>query len=281
MKSSQHGRITIGILAIQGAFIEHENVLKSLSNESVTIECVRVRSIKDLVLKNAPIETVEEKNSQLDSSTSQISYRWLDALILPGGESTTMALLLEKERYLLGENEPSSVSFLDVLRFLISVHHIPVWGTCAGAILLADNVMHAKQGGQALLGGLNVTMERNAYGSQVDSFETMVNIRGIPNSEQMFPAVFIRAPAIRNILTEDVEILAEWQDTKTVDCQSSIVAVKEGMILVTTFHPELTKDTRMHEYFLCMISHRAEQSKQENEDKRASSYLEKIIKVVT
>jgi 5'-phosphate synthase pdxT subunit len=270
MAISRPHRITIGILALQGAFLEHENVLNSLSHrDSIIVECVRVRTVQDLLVANVSTEQEE----------SSYTYRWLDALILPGGESTTMAILLEKERYSLGEETP--VSLLEILQHLIGTHRLPVWGTCAGAILLADHVNCMKQGGQAALGGFHMTVERNAYGSQWDSFQTMLPIRGISQSDQMFPAVFIRAPIIRNISTKDVEVLAEWKNPKVSDHPPSVVAARENTLLVTTFHPELTTDTRMHEYFLRMVCHQMEKNKEEHVKEMAPCLLEKVIKIVT
>jgi pyridoxal 5'-phosphate synthase pdxT subunit len=287
--NSQPRRLTIGILAIQGDFIEHVHALKSLRNDSLFIECVRVRTLNDLFIPN----TMESGTTMLDSKLSTEKeevqlihelplYGCLDALILPGGESTTMATLLEKERYPLDEDHQSTVTLLDILRHLIHHHRLPVWGTCAGAILLAEHVNHTKQGGQSILGGLDVTIERNAYGSQLDSFQANIHIHGVSNEHRLFPAVFIRAPMILDRLKEDVEVLAECKNPITPNGPSSIVAAREDMILATTFHPELTQDTRMHEYFLKMVSDRTEESLLElcyPPPSSGSCLLAKILKI--
>ena len=263
--NSREHRLTIGILAVQGDFIEHEHALKSLRNASFSIECVRVRTLGDLLILNMmKPKTILDSSLLMEKEVTQsihdLPYCCLDALILPGGESTTMAALLEKERYPLHGEDQSTITLLDVLKHLIHDHRLPVWGTCAGAILLAEHVDRTKQGGQAILGGLDVSLERNAYGGQLDSFQANVHIRGLSNENRLFPAVFIRAPIILDRLKEHVEILAECRNPIIPDGPSSIVAVREDMILATTFHPELTQDTRMHEYFLKMVSDRTKES---------------------
>ncbi|MCX7790303.1 MAG: pyridoxal 5'-phosphate synthase glutaminase subunit PdxT [Chloroflexaceae bacterium] len=151
----------------------------------------------------------------------------IDRLIIPGGESTTIGRLLY--RYQL----------LEPLRARAG-HDLAVWGTCAGAILLAREVLDAKQGGQPTIGVMEMTVRRNAYGSQLESFETplAVPVLGAPP----LPGVFIRAPLIEAVGRE-VEILARLPD-------GAIVAARQGRLLATTFHPELTDDDRMHRYFL-------------------------------
>jgi 5'-phosphate synthase pdxT subunit len=157
----------------------------------------------------------------------------LDGLILPGGESTTMGLVAER----WGLVEP--------LRAWVHGGK-PTWGTCAGMILLADHATGQKQGGQPLIGGLHVTVNRNYFGRQVDSFETTLNVSCFDPAPS--PGVFIRAPAITE-LGKDVEILAELPGPV-------YVAVRQGPILATAFHPELTPDTRWHELFVEMVRSR-------------------------
>ncbi len=143
----------------------------------------------------------------------------LGGLIIPGGESTTLEKLLKE----FG------------LRELILKHakeDMAIWGTCAGAILLA------KKGSLELM---NISVERNAYGGQLESFE--VEVKFGENDSQKIPAVFIRAPRIGH-LGKSVEVLAQHND--------DAVAVRDGRFLATTFHPELTKDLRVHRYFLEM-----------------------------
>ena len=153
----------------------------------------------------------------------------LHGLILPGGESTTMGLVAER----WGLVEP--------LREWVHSGK-PTWGTCAGMILLADQATGQKQGGQPLIGGLHVTVNRNYFGRQLDSFETTL---AVPCFDPPFsPGIFIRAPAIVE-LGENLEVLAELAD-------AVYVAVRQGSILATAFHPELTPDTRWHALFVEM-----------------------------
>lgn len=146
-------------------------------------------------------------------------------LIIPGGESTTIGKLME--RY--GFREP--------------ICHLaetgkPIWGTCAGLILMARDVGRT----QPLLNLLDITVERNAFGRQTDSFETDLEIEGI--SGDPFPAVFIRAPVVREV-GPGVQVLSRLND-------GTIVAVRHGRLFGTSFHPELTGDTRLHAGFVEM-----------------------------
>lgn len=158
----------------------------------------------------------------------------LDGLILPGGESTTMGLIAER----WGLVEP--------LRAWVRQAR-PIWGTCAGMILLAERATGQKQGGQPLLGGLDVTVNRNYFGRQVDSFETNLAVTAL--GDPPVHAVFIRAPAITEI-GPGVESLATVPGR---DGESLHVAVRQGSILATAFHPELTVDLRWHEFFARIV----------------------------
>ena len=178
----------IAILALQGAFAEHEQMLHRLGAETF--------EIRQLADWNQP----------------------KDGLIIPGGESTTQGKLLHD----LGLFEP--------IRQAI-VAGLPVFGTCAGLILLSP--MH--------LGTMDIDVQRNAYGRQLGSFHTIAPVAGIGND---IPMTFIRAPYINKVLSPDCEVLAE------VD--GHIVAARQGRQLVTAFHPELDDDTRIHQYFLSM-----------------------------
>ncbi|PIA27287.1 hypothetical protein AQUCO_08100019v1 [Aquilegia coerulea] len=148
----------------------------------------------------------------------------------------------------------------------------PVWGTCAGLIFLADKATGQKEGGQELIGGLNCTVHRNYFGSQIQSFEAELAVPDLAAKEggpESYRGVFIRAPAILDAGPE-VEILAEirvpskkpieekevaeLQEEKADSEEKVIVAVKQGKLLATAFHPELTADTRWHSYFLKMVS---------------------------
>jgi pyridoxal 5'-phosphate synthase pdxT subunit len=158
----------------------------------------------------------------------------VDGLIIPGGESTTMWKL--------------TVIFelLDPLRKRLS-SGLPVFGSCAGMIMLADRLTDAASG-QQTLGGIDISVRRNAFGRQVDSFESDIPLRGIGGPD--FRAVFIRAPWVEEA-GPGVEILGTERRT------DRIVAVRQGPALATAFHPELTPDRRIHEFFVDMVRERS------------------------
>ena len=187
----------IGILALQGAFAEHEQVLKSLG-----------------------VETVQIRNRQ-----DWEAHTDLDGLILPGGESTVMGKLLHD----LDLFEPIKGKFEEGL---------PVFGTCAGLILLAKTIVGEQT---KHLASMDINVARNAYGRQLGSFVTNADFKGIGE----IPMVFIRGPIIETVGPE-VEVLSQ--------VNGAIVAAKEKQMLVTSFHPELTGDTRVHAYFLEMVT---------------------------
>jgi 5'-phosphate synthase pdxT subunit len=143
-------------------------------------------------------------------------------LIIPGGESTTIGKLIER----FGLEAPIRA---------LSKRGGAIYGTCAGAILLAKTIVGSDQ---FRLGLMDITIERNAYGRQVDSFEADLEARGVPGGP--LRGVFIRAPVIREV-GEDVEVLAEHQ--------GDVVLARQGRLLVSTFHPELTDDVRVHRVF--------------------------------
>jgi len=151
----------------------------------------------------------------------------LDGLVLPGGESTTIGKLLG----LTGMLEP--------LRQRIA-EGFPVFGTCAGMILLADAL--AQDFEQPLLGGLGVEVERNAFGRQVDSFDTTLEVAGIGRVD----ASFIRAPRVTRVLADDVEVLAAVEEYPVV--------VRRGQLLASAFHPEVTGDDRLHALFVAHVA---------------------------
>ena len=184
----------IGILALQGAFAEHAKVLEKLG-----VVSVQIRNLEDF--------------QQYQSD--------LAGLILPGGESTTMGKLLRDQQMIV----PIREAILSGL---------PVFGTCAGLILLAKEITSQEE---SHLGTMDIVVERNAYGRQLGSFYTEAECKGVGK----IPMTFIRGPIISS-LGEDVEILA------TVDDQ--IVAAQEKNMLVTSFHPELTDDVGLHQYFI-------------------------------
>ncbi|HAL61081.1 MAG TPA: pyridoxal 5'-phosphate synthase glutaminase subunit PdxT [Chloroflexi bacterium] len=194
----------IGVLALQGSFIEHIATLKRLG-----VEPPAVKLPKDLV--------------------------GLDGLIIPGGESTTIGKLattykLIEELKRLGEDG------------------LPIWGTCAGMILLAREI---EGDSQTRLGLMDIAVERNAFGRQVESFEADLVIPaldGVSSEEEKgksFRAVFIRAPSVKRV-GEGVEVLAALDE-------GVIVAARQGNLLATAFHPELTEDNRFHRYFLNLV----------------------------
>eukprot|EP00842_Homolaphlyctis_polyrhiza_P004077 jgi/Hompol1/4670/HPOL_003807-RA len=200
-------RLRVGVLALQGAFSEHINILTRLS---------------DVVESATAIKTA-----------APLTDGSIDALILPGGESTTIALIAERN----GLMEP--------LREWVR-NGKPIWGTCAGMILLADSAQGTKQGGQALIGGLHVQVQRNAFGQQIDSFIAPIHFPAIGSDP--IDGVFIRAPVISEIdpsVADKVEVIA-----RVPSKGNCIVAVRQGHIIATSFHPELTQDTRFHKYFV-------------------------------
>ena len=186
----------IGILALQGAFAEHERVLERLG-----VKNVELRNLEDF----------------------QKYQKELSGLILPGGESTTMGKLLRDQDMLIPIREAI-------------ISGLPVFGTCAGLILLAKEIASQEE---SHLGTMDMVVERNAYGRQLGSFYTEAECKGVGQ----IPMTFIRGPIISSV-GEGVEILA------TVDNQ--IVAAQEKNMLVTSFHPELTDDVRLHQYFIEM-----------------------------
>ena len=183
----------IGVLAVQGAFIEHEHIIEKIGHE-----VVEIRQRKDL--------------------------DGIDGIILPGGESTVQGQLLRK------------LDMLATIKSLIA-DGLPTLATCAGLILLSE---HIADDDTVHIGTLPVTIKRNAYGRQLSSFVTNADIKHIGN----YPMTFIRAPYIENV-SDGVEVLA------SVD--NHIVAAKYNNQIGLSFHPELTGDTRIHEYFLSTI----------------------------
>ncbi|GAB3617443.1 pyridoxal 5'-phosphate synthase glutaminase subunit PdxT [Okibacterium endophyticum] len=150
----------------------------------------------------------------------------VDGLVIPGGEST----VIDKLSRIFDVDEPIRQAISDGM---------PVYGTCAGLIMLADRIVDGITG-QHTFGGLDVTVRRNAFGSQLDSFETDLDVRQV--AETPVHAVFIRAPIVETVGERAVP-LAELDDGR-------VVAVEQGNLLGTSFHPEVTGDTRFHEYFL-------------------------------
>ena len=160
----------------------------------------------------------------------------LRGLVIPGGESTTMDKLVR------------ALELFEPLRALIA-DGLPVYGSCAGMIMLADRIADCRAG-QQTLGGLDITVRRNAFGRQVDSFEEDIDMLGLDTPVH---AVFIRAPWVEDI-GADVEVLARVAGGPAA---GRIVAVRQGHLLATSFHPEVTGDTRVHELFVEMVRERS------------------------
>ncbi|WP_297090071.1 pyridoxal 5'-phosphate synthase glutaminase subunit PdxT [Thermococcus sp.] len=192
--------VKVGVVGLQGDVSEHiDAARRALENLGVTGEVVWLR-----------------KPGQLDG---------ISAIIIPGGESTTISRLMVKN------------GLLEPVRKL-GEEGVPIMGTCAGLIMLSKEVMGATPG-QRFLGLLDVKVNRNAYGRQVDSFEAPIKLAF---SDEPFPGVFIRAPRIVEILSDGVRPIA-WLGDR-------VVGVEAGNVIGLEFHPELTEDTRVHEYFL-------------------------------
>lgn len=204
---------TIGVLAIQGDVREHLRALAAAGADAV------------------PVGSAE----QLDS---------VDALVIPGGESTTMSMLAVRD----GLMEPLRAA---------RAAGMPMYGSCAGMIMLADEVLDARAD-QQTIGGLDIVVRRNAFGRQVDSFETDIRVEGL---EEAFPAVFIRAPWVESV-GEQVEVLARVTQPDRggsagppgpLAGADTIVAVRQGPLIASSFHPELTGDPRFHEMFVRIV----------------------------
>ena len=185
----------VGVLALQGAYASHLQTFASIG-----VEVLEVRTPEDL-------ETI-------------------DRLVIPGGESTTISMLLDSN----GMRVPIQESISEGM---------PVFGTCAGMIVLAREVLDGRDD-QKPLGAIDITVRRNAFGRQVDSFESEIEVSGL---DEPFPSVFIRAPIVESI-GEGVEVYARV-DEKIVLCGTD-------SILVASFHPELSNDARIHEMFLSL-----------------------------
>ena len=203
--------VRVGVLAVQGDVREHIRVLSALGAQAVGVR--RPRELDDA-----------------------------DALVIPGGESTTMDKLVRA----FDLQEPLRKRIADGM---------PVYGTCAGMIMLADRIADARPD-QETLGGLDVTVRRNAFGRQVDSFEEDLHIPRIaelttaPAGHPVtFKAVFIRAPWVEE-RSDGVEVLAT---VEAGPAAGRVVAIRQGNLLATSFHPEVTGDYRIHEYFMQMV----------------------------
>ncbi|KAL4807348.1 class I glutamine amidotransferase-like protein [Aspergillus unguis] len=262
-------KITVGVLALQGAFHEHVVLLKKAAESLVS------RQISSSHWEFFEVRTPQELER-------------CDALVLPGGESTTISQVAARS------------NLLEPLREFVKVHRKPTWGTCAGLILLAESANRTKKGGQDLIGGLDVRVNRNHFGRQTESFQAPLDLPFLSSaaeSQTPFPAVFIRAPVVekilphhegvqidesqrdetvvapsrqaeneaaRNAVSRDVEVLASLPgraariatNGNSVQAEKEagdIVAVRQGNVFGTSFHPELTADERIHSWWLRQV----------------------------
>ena len=191
--------LRVGVLALQGDFREHI-----------------------IALTHCQVETIEVRRvSELEK---------IDALIIPGGESTTIVSLAK------------TFEIFEPIKKRIA-SGMPTYGSCAGMIMLADHIVAAKDG-QETFGGIDITVRRNAFGRQVDSFETDISAPAISSSP--IRAVFIRAPWVEKV-GKSVEVLASYEGSDGV---AHPVAVRQKHLLATAFHPEITDDYSVHRYFL-------------------------------
>lgn len=188
--------IKIGVLALQGDYLEHQRILQILGISSTYIK--------------TPDELTQ-----------------IDGLILPGGESTTINKLL------------NYYNIKNPLKKLVQ-QGMPIWGTCAGMIIIANKIVQSTPKPLSLM---NITVDRNAYGNQTESFEQLITFPII--GKQPFRSIFIRAPQIIDI-GKTIQVLGQLPNNQPV-------AVKQNNILATSFHPELTNDYRIHEFFVNMI----------------------------
>jgi 5'-phosphate synthase pdxT subunit len=196
------GDPTVGVLALQGDVREHLHALTRCGADARTVR----------------------RPHELDG---------VDALVVPGGESTTMSKLADE----FGLLEPIRKRIADGL---------PVYGSCAGMIMLATEVLDGRPD-QRGFDGIGMTVRRNAFGRQVDSFEAPVEISGVPGPR--FHAIFIRAPWVERV-ADGVEALGRVTEGPAT---GRIVAVRQGNLLATAFHPELTGDLRVHQYFVDLV----------------------------
>jgi 5'-phosphate synthase pdxT subunit len=193
---------TIGVLAVQGDVREHVQVLSGLGARAVTVR----------------------RASELEA---------VDALVIPGGESTTMDKLVR------------AFDLYEPLRARIAAG-MPAYGSCAGMIMLADRIADARPD-QQTLGGLDITVRRNAFGRQVDSFEEDIHFDGLDGTVR---AIFIRAPWVEET-GDGVEVLARVEEGPAA---GRIVAVRQGPLLATSFHPEVSGDHRVHRLFVDLVA---------------------------
>ncbi|KAJ4375952.1 Senecionine N-oxygenase [Neocucurbitaria cava] len=269
--------ITVGVLALQGAFSEHIQLLRQATADL---------SPQDLQWRLIEVRTPQELSQ-------------CDGLIIPGGESTTMSLVAARS------------GLLEPLRDFVKVSRRPVWGTCAGLILLAESANRTKKGGQELIGGLDVRVNRNHFGRQTESFQANLDLPFLSSSTSEtskeappYRCVFIRAPVVEKILPHkkgvqseeerlddtivapsktpvddlareqlrsDVEVMATLstrlpalQENQEHEHKAAedIIAVRQGNVFGCSFHPELTEDARIHVWWLREVMQAMERRQQ-------------------
>ncbi|KAL8736984.1 MAG: hypothetical protein Q9181_002124 [Wetmoreana brouardii] len=274
--------ITIGVLALQGAFHEHIKLLHQAISQS---------------------QSEKEQGWDILEIRTPGTLERCDALIIPGGESTSVSLVAARS------------GLLEPLRDFVKIHRRPTWGTCAGLILLSEsaNRTSAKKGGQELVGGLDVRVKRNFFGRQVESFEAELELPFLSaestaeeESDEPFRGVFIRAPVVERILPSvkgeqkmeaereamvvapgkdgvgqgegewPVEVMARLPGRsrrvmeKLVEAEGleeevgDIVAVRQRNVFGTSFHPELTADTRIHVWWLRQVLEAVQERRSKN-----------------
>jgi 5'-phosphate synthase pdxT subunit len=266
---SQESRatLTIGVLALQGAFVEHIALLQRAATSLLAHQQKQEQEQEQQ--EHSPLTSLPSLSFIEVRTPTELSL--CSALILPGGESTAISLIA------------SRCGLLEPLRDFVKVQRKPVWGTCAGLILLAESANKSKATGQELIGGLDVRVQRNYFGRQVESFEADLRLSFLEGQEP-FHSVFIRAPVVERVLSAgelvavveggetvaaparkttkaEVEIVCRLPGrAKTIRDQTTtaedlgedgdIVAVRQGNVFGTAFHPELTGDERIHAWWL-------------------------------
>ncbi|KAK3324549.1 Sno-type pyridoxine vitamin B6 SNO1 [Cercophora scortea] len=238
--------ITIGVLALQGGVAEHLSLLQKAATS----------------LSSSPDTTTRADTKAPQFEFIQVRTKdqlaQCDALIIPGGESTTMSIVAQR------------LGLLDPLREFVKFQNKPVWGTCAGLVMLAEEASAVKKGGQELIGGLDVKVLRNRYGTQIQSFVADLALPFLGEAEGPFRGVFIRAPVVEDIIqparqigggdaetttgTAPVEVLGVYRKPSGAEQEDDdIVAVRQRNVFGTSFHPELTEDIRIHAWWLKQV----------------------------
>ncbi|KAK5123704.1 hypothetical protein LTR85_002340 [Meristemomyces frigidus] len=280
--------ITIGVLALQGAFVEHISLLRQAAGDLHIQVSDRPSGGDHYASHEERIDSLSSSSSSADVTCPDSDYTLTlievrtpaelarcDGLIIPGGESTSISLIAER------------TGLLEPLREFVKVQRRPTWGTCAGLILLAESANKSKASGQELIGGLDVRVQRNYFGRQVESFEAELSLPFLEDGG-LFRTVFIRAPVVERVLPsastsmgevplaapDDTVVAPAKQATKArveilgrlpgrakaikdrtttaedLGEEGDIVAVRQGNVFGTAFHPELTGDGRIHGWWL-------------------------------